>query len=72
MSSFTGLFTLIEIGEQDRLHLDKLANFVSQLADNDSGFCAALWDTDTDVEYTFYGLGSLALLATLKKPDCVK
>lgn len=72
LSSFTGLFTLIEIGEQDRLHLDKLANFVSQLADNDSGFCAALWDTDTDVEYTFYGLGSLALLATLKKPDCVK
>ena len=72
LSSFTGLFTLIEIGEQDRLHLDELANFVSQLADNNNGFCAALWDTDTDVEYTFYGLGSLALLATLKKSDCIK
>ena len=72
LSSFTGLFTLIEIGEQDRLHLDELANFVSQLSDNNNGFCAALWDTETDVEYTFYGLGSLALLATLKKSDCVK
>ena len=72
LSSFTGLFTLVELGEQDRLQLDQLAHFVSQLAENDSGFCAALWDTDTDVEYTFYGLGSLALLATLGKFDRVK
>ena len=72
LSSFTGLFTLVELGEQDRLQLDQLAHFVSQLAENDSGFCAALWDTDTDVEYTFYGLGSLALLATLGKFDCIK
>ncbi|MEC7696024.1 MAG: prenyltransferase/squalene oxidase repeat-containing protein [Planctomycetota bacterium] len=72
LSSFTGLFTLVELGEQDRLQLDQLAHFVSQLAENDSGFCAALWDTETDVEYTFYGLGSLALLATLGKFDRVK
>ena len=72
LSSFTGLFTLVELGEQDRLQLDQLAHFVSQLAENDSGFCAALWDTDKDVEYTFYGLGSLALLATLGKFDCIK
>ena len=72
LSSFTGLFTLVEIGEQDRLQLDRLAHFVSQLAMNDSGFCAALWDTDTDVEYTFYGLGCLALLTNLGKLDRVK
>tara|TARA_Y100001978_G_C23670687_1_gene423585 strand:+ start:208 stop:1170 length:963 start_codon:yes stop_codon:yes gene_type:complete len=69
LSSFTGLFTLVEIGEQRRLQLDALTHFITQLAANKGGFCAAIWDTDTDVEYTFYGLGSLALLASLGQLD---
>ena len=64
LSTFTGLFTLVELDEESRLQLDRLAYFISQLKAKDGGFCAAIWDTDTDVEYTFYGLGSLALLAT--------
>ena len=64
LSSFTGLFTLFELGEHQRVRLEPLARFASQLAASDGGFCAALWDTDKDVEYTFYGLGTLALLAT--------
>ncbi len=64
LSSFTGLFTLFELGQHQRLQLKPLAQFVSQLAVSDGGFCGALWDTDKAVEYTFYGLGTFALLAT--------
>ena len=31
----------------------------------DGGFRGGLWDTGCDVEYTFYGIGVLALLAGL-------
>ena len=64
LSSFTGLFTLFDLGEHQRLQLELLTQFAGQLAKGDGGFCGALWDTDSDVEYTFYGLGTLALLAT--------
>jgi geranylgeranyl transferase type-2 subunit beta len=37
--------------------------FVRGLEQPDGGFRAAAWDTTADVEYTFYGLGCLALLA---------
>ena len=29
----------------------------------DGGFMGGLWDDQVDVEYTFYGVGVLALLA---------
>ncbi len=38
--------------------------FVQSLDHPDGGFLAAIWDETRDVEYTFYGLGSLALLTT--------
>ena len=34
-------------------------------ASRDGGFRGGVWDTDADVEYTFYGLGCLALLAVV-------
>ena len=40
--------------------------FIRSLEQRAGGFLAAQWDETCDVEYTFYGLGALALLAMLK------
>ena len=69
LSSFTGLFTLFDLGEHQRLQLELLTQFAGQLAASDGGFRGALWDIDSDVEYTFYGLGTLALLANAGHTD---
>jgi geranylgeranyl transferase type-2 subunit beta len=63
LSTFTGLWTLHELGTGDRLARAALKRFASGLAQPDGGFRAGLWDSHVDVEYTFYGLGTLALLS---------
>ena len=40
--------------------------YVDSLAQPDGGFCGGSWDDTADVEYTFYGLATLALLAELE------
>ena len=65
LSTFTGLLTVQDL---------KFENFVSEVSIErymvewlefpTGGFRGASWDTDADVEYTFYGLGVLALLAS--------
>lgn len=62
LSSFTGLVTLVDLGARDELDRSQLQEFVSQLESPSGGFRAALWDDRCDVEYSFYGLGTLALL----------
>ena len=42
---------------------EKAKRFVLALQEKEGGFIAGLWDDAADVEYTFYGLGSLALLS---------
>ena len=61
LSTFTGLWTLEQLGASERIDKDGVRRFVAGLADPDGGFRAGLWDERTDVEYTFYGLGALAL-----------
>jgi len=63
LSTFTGLLTLMDLEESGRIQLESLAHFIEELDDSRGGFIGALWDTDRDVEYTFYGMSSLALLA---------
>lgn len=63
LSSFTGMFTLADLDRLDALDLTAARQFVRTLAHADGGFLAAMWDEVRDVEYTFYGLGSLSLLA---------
>lgn len=63
LSTFTGLLTVQDL---------KITNLVSERAIErllvewlefpTGGFRAASWDAEADVEYTFYGLGCLALL----------
>ncbi len=63
LSTFTGLLTAQDLGCADvidparvQVLLDRALEFPT------GGFRAATWDEAADVEYTFYGLGVLALL----------
>jgi geranylgeranyl transferase type-2 subunit beta len=62
LSSFTGGLTLIDLNAFNEIDLDALRRFVQSLQLPSGGFQAAAWDESHDVEYTFYGLGCLALL----------
>lgn len=63
LSTFTGAWTLQQLGALDRLDRGSVLEFVESLELPTGGFRGGLWDARTDVEYTFYGLGCLALFA---------
>ena len=65
LSTFTGVLTLVDLGRTGVLDVAAALAFVQSLDHPDGGFRAALWDEACDVEYTFYGLGSLALLTPI-------
>ncbi len=62
LSTFTALLTLADLGALDRADRKAALAFVRSLAQPAGGFRGGAWDDQADVEYTFYGLGSLALL----------
>ncbi len=62
LSTFTGSWTLAELGELARVDAASLLSYAHSLELPDGGFRGGLWDEGTDVEYTFYGLGAVALL----------
>lgn len=62
LSSFTALLTLAGLDGLERVKLAGLARFVRASATPDGGFRASPADHEADVEYTYYGLGCLALL----------
>ena len=62
LSSFTGMLTLGDLGAIEEIDLPAMKRFIESLQLSDGGFHAAVWDEAHDVEYTFYGLGCLALL----------
>jgi geranylgeranyl transferase type-2 subunit beta len=63
LSTFTGCWTLADLGGFDRLDRPALRRYVEALEGRDGGFRGGLWDAGMDVEYTFYGIGALGLLA---------
>ena len=63
LSTFTGLWTLHQLGALDRVDRAAALRFTQSLPLAAGGFRGGLWDDRTDVEYTFYGLGVLALLS---------
>jgi geranylgeranyl transferase type-2 subunit beta len=69
LSTFTGLWTLTESGGLEGLDVDKVRRFVAMMRHPSGGFLAGLWDDQADVEYAFYGLGSLALLSAAGGDD---
>lgn len=63
LSSFTGLWTLVEIDHHTDLDLAALSRFVRSVEQEQGGFLAASWDGVCDVEYSFYGIATMSLLA---------
>jgi geranylgeranyl transferase type-2 subunit beta len=63
LSTFTGCWTLSRLGALDRIDLVQARRYALSLELPDGGFRGGIWDEATDVEYTFYGLGTLALFA---------
>jgi geranylgeranyl transferase type-2 subunit beta len=64
LSTFTGILTLSDLKALAEIDLPAARKYVESLAQPDGGFWAGHWDNVADVEYTFYGLGALALLET--------
>lgn len=62
LSSFTGALTLSDLQAFDEIDVEAFRKFVYSMQRPEGGFQAAAWDTAHDVEYSFYGLGCLALL----------
>jgi geranylgeranyl transferase type-2 subunit beta len=65
LSTFTGLLTIQDLGLSGILDPERVRGFYERALEFPTGgFRAATWDEAADVEYTFYGLGGLALLGT--------
>ncbi|QDT86823.1 prenyltransferase/squalene oxidase repeat-containing protein [Gimesia chilikensis] len=63
LSTFTGLLTAQDLGFNEIMDLEQVRKFMQEwLEFPTGGFRGASWDEQADVEYTFYGLGVLALL----------
>lgn len=62
LSTFTGVLTLLDLQDEDAIEYADALQYVRSLESPEGGFFGAEWDAVCDVEYTFYGLGSLALL----------
>ena len=66
LSTFTGLLTLLDLHIPDVLDFKRVEEYVTGwLEFPTGGFRGASWDEQADVEYTFYGLGIFALLASV-------
>ncbi len=63
LSTFTGSWTLDQLGAAGSLDWPALRRYALQCERPGGGFRGGLIDPDGDVEYTFYGLGTLALAA---------
>jgi len=64
LSTFTALVALAATGRPGAVNVGTALRFVEAAEMRGGGFRAGTWDDAPDVEYTLYGLGSLALLAT--------
>lgn len=62
LSTFTGYLTCLDLEERTLLSPTRLEQFILSLEQPLGGFRAASWDQATDVEYTFYALGTLGLI----------
>lgn len=62
LSTFTGSLTLSDLQALGEIDVVAAYEYVLSMQAPGGGFRGGVWDEATDVEYTFYGLGALALL----------
>lgn len=65
LSTFTGLLTLVDLGAADSIDARAVSRYARSLEQDSGGFLGAAWDQGVDVEYSFYGLATRGLLATI-------
>lgn len=70
MSTFTALVALAECGATGLVSRAQVGRFAKSLAAPDGGFRGAPADDAVDVEYTYYGLGTLGLLSLETERGC--
>jgi len=63
LSTFTALVAAVEVRGLHMIGLGDCGRFARELACDDGGFRAARPDDETDVEYTYYGVATMGLLA---------
>jgi geranylgeranyl transferase type-2 subunit beta len=63
LSTFTGCWSLAQFGALDRIDARQAYRYAASLQHAGGGFLGGIWDEAADVEYTFYGLATMALLA---------
>lgn len=63
LSTFTGSLTLVDLGGLHEIDAAAAARYARSLERPEGGFQGFVLDPAHDVEYTFYGLGALAVLA---------
>jgi geranylgeranyl transferase type-2 subunit beta len=62
LSTFTGSLTLLDLGALHEIDAARAAAYARSLEREAGGFQGFVLDPAHDVEYTFYGLGALAIL----------
>ncbi|MCA9150732.1 MAG: geranyl transferase [Planctomycetales bacterium] len=62
LSTFTGLWSLNNLNPDAPVDWQAAGEYIASLENSDGGFHGAEWDLACDVEYTFYGLASMALI----------
>ncbi len=62
LSTYTGILTLFNLDALGQLDLPAVGKFVRELALPAGGFRSCLRDSEADIEYTYYGIGTLAIL----------
>jgi len=66
LSTCTGLIALADMNSLDTVNLGNVRRYVDSMEQQTGGFRGGNWDSEIDTEYTFYGLATRALLASLK------
>jgi geranylgeranyl transferase type-2 subunit beta len=69
LSTFTALLTLADLGAADMARPAAAERFVRACRIRPDGFGGSPTDNDTDVEYTFYGIGAMAVLGVQPQSD---
>ena len=65
LSTFTAMACLLSLEEERSIRLAAAARFVRDLAVAGGGFRGTLHDEGPDVEYTFYGVGTVGLVSSV-------
>ncbi len=65
LSTCTGLIALADLGGLKAVDLDAARRYVDSMESDRGGFLGGSWDSEIDAEYTFYGVATRALLATI-------